>query len=261
LYKNSGLYISPVQSAGDYAYLDLSSNESTGHAGANPNNWEAVNQHVYAYSLNDNSDRYVNFNTSESEFTSVASAPTEGGLVLIQDSVNLTGSILLAKPEDGSFKGLSATAHFDIKWEFDFFGLWPELGINTTIPITVASGDIILFSWYDGMVIPFLTGRFAFARSTMEVIETEDLFQINLDIDIPYSVWARDGFEYSLSSTLRSTVTTCGNGTGAEVVFGDSPIVPVMVEKHAIIEEPMTAVILICGGIGAAVFKKIRCWR
>ena len=247
--KNRGSIHNGIKQSSDYSYIDITDDDSTAYSGANSSEWVS-DSHTYAYSLKQSNDFFETTNTTGNEIVSMYdTGKPVGSLSVIRDTISLSGSLLLAK--DVSYHGLMAKATIKVVWDFDWWGMFDNLGYDYSIPINVLYGDIIL-AGYGNRVNFFSTGNLAayLNKNTVTIDATDDYYKISFDdISVPYWVLAKEGCNIELNNKIVAYTYTKGYGTGAEVHIGDEGVIVPEMQRRGIVAEPSTLILLGAGGL------------
>jgi hypothetical protein len=223
-----------------YYYVgDPYENTSIYHSGAAAGNPQ-IYQHVYAYTLPETETMYFVQNETGHMRTFFVSSEELGisnqrrKFVTLKSNIYLKGSLLFVKdPEESdNFKGLLAS--FDII-------LTRENGKK------VFKGSVQLKTNKKGKVVIKTSGKIK-KRHISLITENNSTFRIDFfDVSIPYRTRVKLNEEYSIKTRVYSEATNCGDGTGAEVIFGPgAPTLPSYQESGKI-PEPTTLVLLSAG--------------
>lgn len=228
-------------------------------------------QHVFAYTLpNVTQPFYTVFNTTghtrtflitNDELLQMGYHPRKS--VIARSNVILDGALSLAREsEEDTFTGLLAKFDLLVTQEYEVTKIahkGPNKGETITTPVTkdLVKGSITLYGTPEGNLAINTTGNLSkkfiadFRKKLrIELKNPVEFFEIALeDIHIPYRAKVTIGQEYDIKTQITSSITTRGNGTGAEVIFGPSQPKLAEIQQTQVVPEPATFVLLGFGGL------------
>jgi len=244
----------------------------SGAGAGNPaTNNPQIYQHVFAYTLPDVTQPFYTVNNTtghnrtflitNDDLLQMGYRPRKA--VIARSDVILDGALSLARAsEEDTFTGLMATFNLLVTQEYEVTKIirrGPRKGetISTPISKTLINGSITLYGTPEGNLAIKTTGNISkrfisdFRKKLrIELKNPVDFFEIALeDIHVPYRAKVTIGQEYDIKTQITSSVTTRGNGTGAEVIFGPSQPKLAAVQQSQIIPEPATFALLGFGGL------------
>ena len=217
----------------------------SGAGAGNPaTNNPQIYQHVFAYTLpnviqpfytvNNTTGHNRTFLITKNDLIQMGYRPRKA--VIARSNVILDGALSLAR-ESGkdTFTGLLANFNLLVTQEYEItktIRRGPRKGETITIPVSkkLAKGSITLYGTPKGRLAVKTTGNISkkFISDFRKKLRVElknpvDFFEITLDsIKIPYRARVIIGQEYDIRTQITSSVTTRGDGTGADFRSGST---------------------------------------
>ena len=244
----------------------------SGAGAGNPaTNNPQIYQHVFAYTLpnvtqpfytvNNTTGHTRTFLITNDDLLQMGYQPRKS--VVARSNVILDGALSLAREsEEDTFTGLLAKFDLLVTQKYEVTKIirkGPHKGETITTPVTkdLVKGSITLYGTPEGKLAVKTTGNLSkkfiadFRKKLrIELKNPVEFFEIALeDIHVPYRAKVTIGQEYDIKTQITSSVTTRGNGTGAEVIFGPSQPKLAAVQQSQVIPEPATFVLLGFGGL------------
>ncbi|MBN1764948.1 MAG: hypothetical protein JW860_06790 [Sedimentisphaerales bacterium] len=258
----------------EYLYIDRKNPDKSIAQSKWGESIDDVFQHVFAYGLSNTDEAYAVNNIARQELIVQGegkSGKKGGSKVVVEDEIDLDGSLLLVKSEDKDQTGLLASFELLATREYE-----RETRNGTKIiKSKVAKGKIELIGTSNGKIKIKTKG--SIKKKHIASIENEiegskvyrsakgkikkrdikmvqaggDLFQVNLsDMLLPYKFCCSPKDMNNIKVEMLSHVVTNGKKGGGEVIFmpDDEPVLPYFLENN-VIPEPASILFLLSGGM------------